>query len=79
MPEAPPAASAETAAHDVCERDDQQRQSGARDDQTGNQGPGIGTGQELMGPNALRYIERVLAIVRAGRVPDRLAVLASSC
>lgn len=28
-----------------------------------------------MGPNALDYSERVLAIVRAGGVPDRLAVL----
>jgi hypothetical protein len=28
-----------------------------------------------MGPNALRYSERVLAILRAGGVPDQLAVL----
>ena len=27
-----------------------------------------------MGPNALRYSERVLAILRAGGVPDQLAV-----
>ncbi|PZR70695.1 MAG: hypothetical protein DLM66_02885 [Candidatus Dormiibacter spiritus] len=28
-----------------------------------------------MGPNALRYSERLLAILRAGGVPDQLAVL----
>jgi AcrR family transcriptional regulator len=35
----------------------------------------ISLGRIPMGPNALRYSERVLAILRAGGVPDRLAVL----
>jgi AcrR family transcriptional regulator len=35
----------------------------------------ISLGRLPMGPNALRYSERVLAILRAGGVPDRLAVL----
>jgi TetR/AcrR family transcriptional regulator, tetracycline repressor protein len=34
----------------------------------------ISIGRIPMGPNALRYSERVLAILRAGGVPDRLAV-----
>jgi AcrR family transcriptional regulator len=34
----------------------------------------ISIGRIPMGPNALRFSERVLAIVRAGGVPDRLAV-----
>src|ERR671935_1583630 len=34
----------------------------------------ISIGRVPMGPNALRYSERVLAILRAGGVPDRLAV-----
>src|SRR5215218_11112278 len=35
----------------------------------------ISIGRVPLGPNALRYSERVLAILRAGGVPDRLAVL----
>ena len=35
----------------------------------------ISIGRIPMGPNALAYSERVLAILRAGGVPDRLAVL----
>jgi TetR/AcrR family tetracycline transcriptional repressor len=35
----------------------------------------ISVGRIPMGPNALRYSERVVAIIRAGGVPDRLAVL----
>jgi AcrR family transcriptional regulator len=35
----------------------------------------ISVGRIPMGPNALRYSERVLAILRAGGVPDQLAVL----
>ena len=35
----------------------------------------ISIGRIPMGPNAMRYSERVLAILRAGGVPDRLAVL----
>src|ERR671930_2502600 len=35
----------------------------------------ISVGRIPMGPNALRYSDRVLAILRAGRVPDQLAVL----
>lgn len=35
----------------------------------------ISIGRIPMGPNALRYSERVLAILRAGGVPDQLAVL----
>jgi AcrR family transcriptional regulator len=35
----------------------------------------ISLGRIPMGPNAIRYAERVLAILRAGGVPDRLAVL----
>jgi AcrR family transcriptional regulator len=35
----------------------------------------ISIGRIPMGPNALRYSDRVLAILRAGRVPDQLAVL----
>jgi AcrR family transcriptional regulator len=35
----------------------------------------ISIGRIPMGPNALRHSERVLAIMRAGGVPDRLAVL----
>ncbi len=35
----------------------------------------ISIGRVPMGPNALRYSERVMAILRAGGVPDRLAVL----
>ena len=35
----------------------------------------ISIGRVPMGPNALRYSERVLAILRAGGVPDQLAVL----
>jgi TetR/AcrR family tetracycline transcriptional repressor len=35
----------------------------------------ISIGRIPMGPNALDYSERVLAILRAGEVPDRLAVL----
>lgn len=35
----------------------------------------ISIGRIPMGPNALRYSERVLAVLRAGGVPDRLAVL----
>ena len=35
----------------------------------------ISIGRVPMGPNALRYSERVLAILRAGGVSDRLAVL----
>jgi AcrR family transcriptional regulator len=35
----------------------------------------ISVGRIPMGPNALRYMERVLPILRAGGVPDRLAVL----
>jgi AcrR family transcriptional regulator len=34
----------------------------------------ISIGRIPMGPNALRYSERVLAILRAGGVPDQLAV-----
>jgi AcrR family transcriptional regulator len=34
----------------------------------------ISIGRVPMGPNALRYSERVLAILRAGGVPDKLAV-----
>jgi AcrR family transcriptional regulator len=34
----------------------------------------ISIGRVPLGPNALRYSERVLAILRAGGVPDRLAV-----
>jgi AcrR family transcriptional regulator len=34
----------------------------------------ISIGRIPMGPNALRFSERVLAILRAGGVPDRLAV-----
>jgi AcrR family transcriptional regulator len=34
----------------------------------------ISIGRVPMGPNALRYSEKVLAILRAGGVPDRLAV-----
>jgi AcrR family transcriptional regulator len=34
----------------------------------------ISIGRIPMGPNALRYSERLLAILRAGGVPDRLAV-----
>jgi TetR/AcrR family transcriptional regulator, tetracycline repressor protein len=34
----------------------------------------ISIGRVPMGPNALRFTERVLAILRAGGVPDRLAV-----
>ena len=34
----------------------------------------ISIGRVPMGPNALRFSERVLAILRAGGVPDRLAV-----
>ena len=34
----------------------------------------VSLGRIPMGPNALRYIERVLAILRAGGVPDDLAV-----
>jgi AcrR family transcriptional regulator len=34
----------------------------------------ISIGRVPMGPNALRYTERVVAILRAGGVPDRLAV-----
>ena len=36
----------------------------------------ISIGRIPMGPNAIRYSERVLAMLRAGGVPDRLAVLA---
>jgi AcrR family transcriptional regulator len=35
----------------------------------------ISLGRIPMGPNALRYSERVLAILRAGGVPDELAVV----
>jgi AcrR family transcriptional regulator len=35
----------------------------------------ISIGRIPLGPNALRYSERVLAILRAGSVPDQLAVL----
>ncbi len=35
----------------------------------------ISIGRIPMGPNALRYSERVLAVLRAGGVPDQLAVL----
>jgi AcrR family transcriptional regulator len=35
----------------------------------------ISIGRLPLGPNALRYSEGVLAIMRAGQVPDRLAVL----
>jgi AcrR family transcriptional regulator len=35
----------------------------------------VSIGRIPMGPNALRYSERVLAILRAGGVPDQLAVL----
>ena len=35
----------------------------------------ISIGRIPLGPNALRYAERVLAILRAGGLPDRLAVL----
>jgi AcrR family transcriptional regulator len=35
----------------------------------------ISIGRIPMGPNALRYSERILAILRAGGVPDELAVL----
>ena len=35
---------------------------------------GISIGRIPMGPNALRYSERVLAIMRAGGMPPRLAV-----
>src|ERR687897_489864 len=35
----------------------------------------ISIGRVPMGPNALRYSERVLAILRGGGVPDQLAVL----
>jgi TetR/AcrR family tetracycline transcriptional repressor len=35
----------------------------------------ISIGRIPMGPNALRYSERVLAILRAGGVPDQLAVV----
>jgi AcrR family transcriptional regulator len=35
----------------------------------------ISIGRIPLGPNALRYSERVLAILRAGGVPDELAVL----
>jgi AcrR family transcriptional regulator len=34
----------------------------------------VSIGRVPMGPNAIRYSERVLAIVRAGGVPDELAV-----
>ncbi len=34
----------------------------------------VSLGRIPMGPNALRYAERVLAILRAGGVPDQLAV-----
>ncbi|HKA97465.1 MAG TPA: TetR/AcrR family transcriptional regulator C-terminal domain-containing protein, partial [Streptosporangiaceae bacterium] len=34
----------------------------------------VSLGRVPMGPNALRYAERVLAILRAGGVPDQLAV-----
>jgi hypothetical protein len=34
----------------------------------------IAAGRTLTGPNALSFTERVLAILGAGRVPDRLAV-----
>ena len=34
----------------------------------------LSIGRIPLGPNALRYAERVLAILRAGGVPDRLAV-----
>jgi AcrR family transcriptional regulator len=37
----------------------------------------ISVGRIPMGPNALRYSERLLAILRAGGVPDRLAVVGS--
>jgi AcrR family transcriptional regulator len=36
----------------------------------------ISIGRIPMGPNALRYSDQVLAILRAGGVPDQLAVLA---
>jgi TetR/AcrR family tetracycline transcriptional repressor len=35
----------------------------------------ISIGRIPMGPNALRYSERILAILRAGGVPDELSVL----
>jgi AcrR family transcriptional regulator len=35
----------------------------------------ISLGRLPMGPNALRYSDRVIAILRAGAVPDRFAVL----
>lgn len=35
----------------------------------------ISLGRIRMGPNALRYSERVLAVFRAGAVPDQLAVV----
>ena len=35
----------------------------------------ISLGRIPMGPNALRYSERALAILRAGGVPDELAVV----
>jgi AcrR family transcriptional regulator len=35
----------------------------------------ISIGRIPMGPNALRYSERILAVLRAGGVPDDLAVL----
>jgi TetR/AcrR family transcriptional regulator, tetracycline repressor protein len=35
----------------------------------------ISIGRVPMGPNALEYSDRVLAIMRAGKVPDQLAVL----
>jgi AcrR family transcriptional regulator len=35
----------------------------------------ISIGRIPMGPNALRYMEHVLAILRAGGVPDQLAVI----
>ena len=35
----------------------------------------ISLGRVPMGPNALRWSERVVAILRAGRVPDELTVL----
>jgi hypothetical protein len=35
----------------------------------------ISLGRVPLGPNALRYSERVLAIMRAGGVPDQVAVL----
>jgi hypothetical protein len=39
----------------------------------------VSIGRIPMGPNALRLSERVLAITRAGGVPDELAVQSICC